>query len=68
MTEAEYESEFEYTKYTPYLILTGELWGVSCEEFGENWPRFNGTVLYYLYCLSGVLQLQLYRGWPVADG
>ena len=25
-----------------------ELWGVYCEEFGENWPRYNGTALYLL--------------------
>ena len=25
----------------------GDLWGVHCEEFGENWPRYNGTALYY---------------------
>ena len=24
-----------------------ELWDVYCEEFGENWPRFNGTALYF---------------------
>ena len=33
-------------KDTPYLALTGELWGVFCEDFGENWPRYNGTALY----------------------
>ena len=21
--------------------------GVSCEEFGENWPRYNDTMLYF---------------------
>ena len=26
-------------------ILTGELWGVHCEELGEN-PRYNDTALY----------------------
>ena len=31
---------------TPYLALTGELWGVYCEDFGETWPRYNGTALY----------------------
>ena len=24
----------------------GELWGVFCEDFGENWPRYNITALY----------------------
>ena len=27
---------------------TGELWGVYCEDVGENWPRYNDTVLYLL--------------------
>ena len=38
--------QVELTKETPYLALTGELWGVVCEELGENWPRYNGTALY----------------------
>ena len=25
----------------------GEVWGVFRECFGENWPRYNGTALYY---------------------
>ena len=29
-----------------YFTLTGELWGVYCENFGENWPRYNGPTLY----------------------
>ena len=36
MTEAEYQSGFKLTKDTPYLALTGELWGVYCEDLGEN--------------------------------
>ena len=27
-TQAEYQSDAGSTKYTPYLALTGELWGV----------------------------------------
>ena len=23
----------------------GELWGAICENFGENWPRYNDTAL-----------------------
>ena len=33
-------------KRHPYLALTGELWGVFCEYFGENWPWYNSTALY----------------------
>ena len=32
MTEVEYKSELEYTKDTPYLALTGELWDAFCED------------------------------------
>ena len=31
---------------TPYLALTGELWGVFCEDLAENWPRYHGKALY----------------------
>ena len=34
---------------TPYLTLTGELWGVYCGDFGENWLHYNSTALYLLY-------------------
>ena len=45
ITEAESESVI-ITSDTPYLPLKGELWGAYCEDFGENWPRYNGTALY----------------------
>ena len=32
-------------KTPPYLALAGELWGVFCDNFQENWPRYNGTTL-----------------------
>ena len=47
MTEVEYKSEFDPTKYTPYRALTGELWDVFCEDFGENWLHYNSLALYY---------------------
>ena len=34
--EVEYKLQLELTKYTPYLALTVELWGVFCEDFGET--------------------------------
>ena len=52
MTAAERNSYFELKTDTPYLALTGELWGeyyVNCEE---NWPRHDGTALHmhiYIY-------------------
>ena len=33
----------------PIASLTGELWGVCCEDFGENWLRYNGTALYIVF-------------------
>ena len=44
--EAEYQSDAGTTKDTPYLALTGELWGVFCEYLRENQLRYNGTALY----------------------
>ena len=46
MAAAERKSHFKLTTDTPYLALTGELWGVYCEDLGENWPRYSGTALY----------------------
>ena len=40
---------------TPHLALAGELWGVCCEEIGENWSRYNGTALYWVKHDSYVL-------------
>ena len=32
-----------------YLSLTGELWDVYLENFEENWPRYRGTALYWVW-------------------
>ena len=40
---AESESYIRITRDTPYLALTGELWGIYCEDLGEKWPSYNGT-------------------------
>ena len=45
-TGAEYQSDAGSTKDTPYLALTGELWGVFCENLWENWSRYNDTAPY----------------------
>ena len=44
---AESESNIRITMDTPYRALTGELWGVYCEDFGENWLCYNGSALYF---------------------
>ena len=40
VTESEQESEFELTKapLPQYLCLMKELWGMYCEDVGQNWP------------------------------
>ena len=45
----EHKSDFALRKDTPYLTLMGneDLWSVFWEYFKENWPRYNGTPLYY---------------------
>ena len=43
---AERKSGPALTKDTAYLALTGEMWGVYCDDLGENLPRYNGTALY----------------------
>ena len=49
MTAAKHKSDFKLTTDTPYLALTGKLWGVCGEEFWENWLRYNGTALYITF-------------------
>ena len=34
-----------------------ELWGLDCEDFGENWPRNSGTTL---YIFAGTMLAQSY--------
>ena len=45
MTAVERKADFKLTTGTPYLALTGELWGVYCEDLRENWLLYNGTAL-----------------------
>ena len=37
---------FKIITDSPYFSLTGELWGVHFEDFGENELRYNVTALY----------------------
>ena len=69
---AESETDFGITRDSPYLTLMGELWGVYCEEFGENCLRHKNTTLYYvspyqtddLYILQGVVLLSQFPEFP----
>ena len=43
------------SQQTPHISpLTGELWGVYCEDLEENWPRYNSIALslYFWWCDS----------------
>ena len=44
-TEAKYQLQTGSPKYTPYLALTGEPWGIFCDYLWENWQRYNSTTL-----------------------
>ena len=46
ITVAESRPDIRIPTDTPHFALTGELWGVSGEDFGEHLPRYNGTTLY----------------------
>ena len=56
-----YKSKLEHTKDTPYLPLTSELWDVFHEDFWENRPCYNGTIIYicvYVYVIIYVILLR----------
>ena len=46
MTMAEHKSNIKLTKDTPELTLTGDLWGLFCEDFGKNLLHYNSTPPY----------------------
>ena len=50
ITVAERASDIRITTVTTYLALTGELWGVYCENIWENRLRYNRTTVYLLEC------------------
>ena len=53
---------------TPYLPLTGKLWGVYCEGLKENWHHYISTSLYTGSCYDGdqiVLWFEYKWSWCV---
>ena len=60
-TGAESESDLRITINTAYLALTGKLWGVCCEDLGENWQRYNGTALYRAAEFWDLCHIEWYR-------
>ena len=61
----EHRSKFKLTKGTPYLILTGKLFGVSHEDFSENQPCYEGTALHRVPGYGEVWQICC---WSLSDG
>ena len=54
----------------PYIVLTGVPWGVCCEDFGEDLPRYNGNALYKVLdhienIYSGVENVMLKSYWKI---
>ena len=69
VTVAENAWDIRITTDTPYLALTGELWGVYRENLGENWPRYNGTALYVISDWGNCLAMNRQEAinWSNAD-
>ena len=75
ITVAERESDFRISTDTSYLALmgklamyiyltlTGELRVVYCDDFGENWLRYNGSTLYKMHMLRAVDVCRLMLGY-----
>ena len=52
VTEAEHQSEPALTKdIPPHSSPMRASYGVSSQYFGENWPRYHGTALYFVATL-----------------
>ena len=51
------------------IALTGELWGVSYENFGENWLCYNSTALYIFVFSQRIPRDNTLSAdpWPVPD-
>ena len=45
--DVQYKSEFEFTKYTTNLALTGELCNVFGEDLGQNLLHYDGPAFCY---------------------
>ena len=75
------EWEYELKMDTPYLNLTGDIWGVLCEYFGANLSHYNGSWLYLpfyyvsesalsIYFFNQVVEIHMYwyAEWSYACG
>ena len=63
ITAAKHQSDFELTKDTPYLTLTGEIWGVYCENLEKI-----GYIITASHCMwyniSNLGSIYAYHMWP----
>ena len=59
MITAKHESNFKLTRDTTYFTITGELWGVYCED------KSLGKLVFYLWSTFGDHSLN--RWWVIAD-
>ena len=65
MTTIEHKSDFELTKQTAYLALTGELWGVYCEIHKSDFKLTKHTLYLALTGeLRGVYCVEFGEKWP----
>ena len=54
---------------SPFIsLLTDVLWGVFCEDFGENWSCYNGATLYFRNGLAITSDVGVLRFFPFQEG
>ena len=59
---------FQNHNNTPYLALTGELRGVYCEDFAENWPCYNSAAFDFLHLCCNMCPFIYLCGSPKYSG
>ena len=50
MTNVGNSPYFELQKDAPYLALAGDLWGIYCEKFGQDWRDCTVPSLIWKLC------------------
>ena len=61
------ENGNDFDWHAELCVVTGELWGVYCEDLGENWPRYNGTALYCSSRADPAVVFPVYCWYPPQD-
>ena len=57
--KVEHERDIELTRDIPYLTHIGQLWGVYCEEFGEDLQCNEGTALNLVWMILQVAPVEV---------